>query len=1032
VDLQDWNASLFNELVKAGRREERLYLYVDRNVLAGVSGHDDGQQAVEDFCAAFRQTSGVEPFAQSATAATAWRATGWIGEPPIVAALAMTVLAVTEDPIGSTNGVYRRQNQLLGLPEEAQEPDGYGSHVPILWKVWNQWLEGVGSCYGKPSARTHEHWTRQGWARSQALVRYRDRILLEDFFSGIRLTSEDTRRTELIADQFLAWLAYRGQAAADLLERLQGDAPRPVLIDVVADEMARWDGSGRKRTNGRGVQGLLFYDEWADIFSVVIEVDDRLVGIAVDAGGEVFTPSEFDPYIRVSTEAPSAELLSAGTEWQLQPDLRMRLTPEPVYVMRDEPQLGGRIQVRAGATATTYSVLVRDDRAELVLSTLHESGARPTRRPCSTPGWGWLENVTGVTDGNSLRTLGLGSLAPRSATILTLEGGLALGHSDYLVGGEPDLVIPAGVTVTIDGLASNPEGKTQVIRLADACPSPGQHTIIAGGGTEIRYRSLPFVRDRSEASNLAWELPDPGTKHVVLTRHGFTSTAPTLSGAVIQGVPQSPDPVMRTVPGWDHLVVTETGEVLQVWPETERWLQRIDLEPNTVDVLRATRTLPSRAAFFLTLNPRTGAIRAISVPAESNSPPGKVPTLRRPDLLVSLLSPWRWVGPPADDRRRDILSNALQPGHQAGPPQKESRRPDVGARPTRRIDISTRPLADNPYDEILEWLSERETGRASIKQFAEAWKWACSRPGLARLADDWRLAAHHLVLLGHIECDYERQQVGVAAAGLVSLPAANGLSLLTGSRPRRLLERLEDEGDELGAVANASLSWEVHTRTQLDANGLPGGPTSVFLEWDRAAASMVTAGLDALGVQVCDSTAVHLLGRLPSLDESLSDSLPLSMPPSRSFLFRHNPAYQDPKWIERDRDWSSGLYRYKLARGDQFVWLSRHDQKLWPVDRQDGFWLDERDHGRTGHLKHHSVRRVLFVPRHATLPALIARSLVLRTGLLPTLVQPQPMDGMRAGEHFAYANVDEATADFAAVLLGQTVVSVNGSLENVL
>ena len=67
----------------------------------------------------------------------------------------------------------------------------------------------------------------------------------------------------------------------------------------------------------------------------------------------------------------------------------------------------------------------------------------------------------------------------------------------------------------------------------------------------------------------------------------------------------------------------------------------------------------------------------------------------------------------------------------------------------------------------------------------------------------------------------------------------------------------------------------------------------------------------ALGVRLCDSTAVHLLNRLPSLDESVGDSVSLSMSPSKSFLFRLHQPYRDPEWVERDYDWSPGLYRYK-------------------------------------------------------------------------------------------------------------------------
>ena len=65
MDLQAWNTTLFEHLVKGHAREERLFLYVDRGVLAEASGlaPDD---AVTDFCEAFKSSSGSRPFARAA------------------------------------------------------------------------------------------------------------------------------------------------------------------------------------------------------------------------------------------------------------------------------------------------------------------------------------------------------------------------------------------------------------------------------------------------------------------------------------------------------------------------------------------------------------------------------------------------------------------------------------------------------------------------------------------------------------------------------------------------------------------------------------------------------------------------------------------------------------------------------------------------------------------------------------------------------------------------------------------------------
>ncbi|QCW51020.2 hypothetical protein FE634_12520 [Nocardioides dongxiaopingii] len=185
MDLEQWAAALHDSLATRGGPGRLLYLYVDRADLAVVSGLADPDLALDDLCGAFRAEQTVEPFARQARAAEQWRRSGWVGPCPFLPALAMTVLAVTEEPLGSSHGVYRRLNDLLGLEPDAKEPPGYSSHVPQMWQIWNEWLTTEGAHYGRPSARSYPPYVYQGWARSQGIIRHRERLLIEDFVAGV-------------------------------------------------------------------------------------------------------------------------------------------------------------------------------------------------------------------------------------------------------------------------------------------------------------------------------------------------------------------------------------------------------------------------------------------------------------------------------------------------------------------------------------------------------------------------------------------------------------------------------------------------------------------------------------------------------------------------------------------------------------------------------------------------------------------------------------------------------------------------------
>jgi hypothetical protein len=1021
VDIKDWNELLFEQLVLPGRPGRRLYLYVDRAVLADASAIEDGDVATADFCAAFTAVSGPEPFARSWRDGLAWRRGGWPGTPPVVAALSMTVLAVTDDPLGGTHGVYRRQNDLLGLTAEARPPAGYDLHVPGLWQLWNQWLLGPGSRYGRPSARTHPHWTLQGWARSQGLVRYRDRLVLEDFFSSAHVGPGDAQDPRQLTSDFLTWLTYRGAWASDLLNRFADGAAQSVLKDVIEDEAARWDGVGRRLASSgvKRLQGRLFYDTWDDTFQVGVDVDERATGDPVDVGGgERITLDGTEGVVVVDTAEPPHHLLLDGVRRELRPGLLLTLTPAPVFVLAEDTLLGGLLQVRGQMSTTTFVLLVRDSFLPDLEQALgdHLQGCR---RRHTLEGWTWIDGVRPVADRASLRALGLGGLSGLRDVAPSLQGGLPVGQATYLVGGEPDLFLPAGVSASGAGVQVAATSTAQMVRLADECPPSGAHLLECSDSMTLRWTTVDFIRERAEGPPVVWALsPEPR----LLAAGSTEPCGPTLAGALMRGTSAPGRLNARLLRNQEALVVDEHGAVYQVFPETEKWLARLGLAPDAVDVLRTVRSMDPRPTFFLVRTPRTGRIDAVEVPTTVDLVPGTVQRAPRPELLTDVLGAWHWLGTANEGRRRTVLSQVLNRRTERALPSPSPRRVSPPA-PEPRQDVVDGQMSANPYDDLLAWISEQEKLRVSFSQFADTWAWLCQRHGLPEVAGDWRLALHRLTALGFIERDYSRQRVHVAPAAAVPLPSAGGLQLLTGARPLRLLERMDDADDPDELVAEAVQTWVLHRRSPLDDQGRPAAPTIIYLETDPGNAGTTEGGLHRLGVSRSTCTGDLLLDQLPSVQHILRSAQELTISPGGRTSHREDTP-EGMRWVPRGSDLASGLHRYRLVRGTFFAWREPSTRRLFRVDRYTGSWLDEHRNGRTKHLRHDLVQRTLLVPAGLPLPPLLLRALVLRTGFMPARREQLEGHGTRHHAHVCFENVDLRTADLVASRLGQDLQSV--------
>lgn len=1017
MDMKAWNTALFTHLSQDAAPNRPLYLYVDRDVLADVAEVDDPNAATDSFCAAFQAEVRGKPFERALRDARMWRASGWKGEPPLVAVLAMTTLAVTEEPLGRPNGVYQQQNYLLGLPAEAVQPPGYADHVPELWKIWNDWLEGPGSWLGRPSAQSHQRYTNQGWARSQGLIRHGDRLLMEEYFSSLPPGLLNELTPEGRVREFKTWLQFRGERTRGLRDKIQDDEALEILSEALEDERERWL-QGERRSRGRHhrvVRALLYYDEWEDQLDLAVPVDDRLTELEIDLG-EGPERVTTDEEIRILTTGVDTDRILGSTpyEWPLRKGLSLVTSPAPAHVLIDDPALGGRIETRGQLLSSRYHLLVREEHVPSVAAVLDMASEQA--RPGPVAGWSWLTSTGTPQAGELLRSLGLGILVPSEGAGIELQGGLPLTARQYLSGGEPNLLMAPGSTAVLDGATT----LTGPAALADEALAPGFHTVEDITDAALRFETVPPTRVRAVGTPAFWSLTN---SHELLATPD-RPPGPRVSGGLVEGVDTPHAPLFKEVRDRDTaLVLDEEGGVFQVYPAGERWMTRSGLTSWNVDVMRSVRTMDPRPAFFVTLSSR-GMVTAVEIPADIPLGPGKVQRSRRQDLVSSLVVQWTWVGRAADARRSSVLARALRVdpnGVTAGvaAPQWEPEAP-------ARTDLISSQIPGNPYDTILEWLSERERAHVPNRLFADTWDWACRHHGHKSLAEEWRLALERLRMLGHLERDFSRATVHLAPPALVPIPSGAGLRLYTGARPSEVLVRLNDPDDPSTLVADAVSACVVSRTTQtIPGTQIPLGPTAIHLAATPGLRKQIAAGMQELGIHFPDvSPSDSILQAQCSVREIATQGLALEYPPSRNASHWQPGRDHERPWQLVGHDRTAGLYRYRTSSNKTiYAWRREEGAPLILMpDRHTGVWLDTTRGGRSDLLRHNIGKRLLFVPSSQALPHMISRALVLRTGFMPgRCTLPKP--GRRGEQEVfrVYENVDNQTAELVASLLGQSL-----------
>jgi len=297
--------------------------------------------------------------------------------------------------------------------------------------------------------------------------------------------------------------------------------------------------------------------------------------------------------------------------------------------------------------------------------------------------------------------------------------------------------------------------------------------------------------------------------------------------------------------------------------------------------------------------------------------------------------------------------------------------------------LTVAPRTTDRFDTLLEWASELSEG-----------SWSQWRETCRELVVDPTLAMQDLAALGHVEVDWSADRFACPPPTAAFLHRSSGSVLLTGARPRGLLDRLAELESEL----LDALDFFVHPPTaQLR------GPRTVLIEAELDDVDELCA---AAGLEYVFDPAGRIAERLPEATlarvahrESWPprDDVPRRLFDPRTFRFA--PA-------AGDRD---GLWWYEGYRRDE-AWI-RLRECWWQVPTRE--FAPYLAHPDAVFLRYAPERRQLIVPQPVPLPPLQARCATLASGRLP-----RRAPSTRGVTDMVYENVAPQLAERIATSLG--------------
>ncbi|MEW2013539.1 MULTISPECIES: hypothetical protein [Microbacterium] len=453
-------------------------LFVDDDELARLLA--DVADPAGDLAEAIRSVKSTNPgtnyFAKVSTACRLWKLGDQAQPPPVLPVLAISVLAATrmhsDGHVLSTNYYLRLAEALVpgGTPTQLGELRNDLSaqsfiDVVYMWSALHDWIVAQNGRVGVSTIRTDEQrLTRIGYPLSQALLKRRDRAELTRFFRAMRMKTSGVPNEDAILRGLDVWTtAGRNQLSDTFMDALRSDEMRPLLGSLVRAFAEAWDGlvitsDGRRRLAIKlGLDPEQMTARW------LFPLQDG-AGESVKLSG----PSGTDQTVILSHRPPSRYYASDGAP-PVTPELvlqgfRLRgeaFTAEfprsPVLIFVSDPQTGAW-STSAGITPFEPHLIAAVSSESASVERLIQRAAAPgwvvrnQGRNAILPGFKLFVDVRftdphllagALRDDPLLRSHGVApALTPRARFVRGLPLSRELVQNTYMVGGEPDLLLP--------------------------------------------------------------------------------------------------------------------------------------------------------------------------------------------------------------------------------------------------------------------------------------------------------------------------------------------------------------------------------------------------------------------------------------------------------------------------------------------------------------------------------------------------------------------------------------------------------------
>ena len=413
-------------------------------------------------------------FGRVETARRLWELGDRAAPPPVLPVLALTVLAATRM---HSDGKALSTNYYLRLAESLDPDAGPAQVIELrdevrsafhdvvsMWSSLDEWVDAQGGRVGASTIRTHERLTRIGYPQSQALLTRNDRAELTRFFTAMNLEADDLPDERTMLGALDVWTSRsQNRPGETFMAALKDDTRRGLIAAVVLAFGAAWDGHVITRDGRRRIAIRLGIDleEWSTewLFPVQDDVDPPIMLDGL---------SSIDPQVSLSQEPPYryyiAEHAPPVTPELIRQGFRLRgshfaaeFAKAEVLIFLRDAQTGAwssaagitpfETHVIAAAAAESSAVSRVLKRAAADEWTIRRQGANAL-----LPGFTIFEGVrftddkalqAALSEEPDLRVLGVApTLVPRSRFVRGLPIDRELAPNHYLLGGEPDVLLP--------------------------------------------------------------------------------------------------------------------------------------------------------------------------------------------------------------------------------------------------------------------------------------------------------------------------------------------------------------------------------------------------------------------------------------------------------------------------------------------------------------------------------------------------------------------------------------------------------------